>query len=395
MCEVITDKLVAKIPAAYGGKIVKLNCKADEICQVGQALLDMEVGDDVNVKEDSHKEEPAPAAEPTPEKPAAAPETKKEQPAAPVIDEAAEAKVYTTHAVRLLAKRLKISLAQIKGTGKRGRVTKDDVFAFVETGGQPAQKTKKVAKKVEAPVAGKGDKLIKLTGIRRAMVKSMTDALEIPHETVQEELVMDNLDRVKNEYLAVNPKAKLTYLPFFMKAMSCALVEFPIINSLTTGPRDQNGLLVDYVEKAEHNISIAVDSPSGLLVPNIKSVQNKTILQLNEEVRQLISRARKSTVTQQDLSDGTITLSSIGGIGGIIGTPVIFRPQTALIAVGRTRQLPVFRTVKGIRKVFPSNVCTMCLAADRRVIEPVTITKFVVTFKKLIEDMDLLLLHLK
>ena len=152
----ITDKLVAKIPAAYGGKIVKLNCKADEICQVGQALLDMEVGDDVNVKEDSHKEEPAPAAEPTPEQPAAAPETKKEQPAAPVIDEAAEAKVYTTHAVRLLAKRLKLSLAHIKGTGKRGRVTNDDFFAFVETGGQPSHQPHHVAMHVEVPVAGKG-----------------------------------------------------------------------------------------------------------------------------------------------------------------------------------------------------------------------------------------------
>ena len=399
----ITDKLVAKIPSAYPGKVVKLHHKNDEMCQVGQPLLDMEVGDEVSVKDeikkDEHKEAakaPAPAPEkkkePVQEKPVEAPKP------APVHDEAAEEKVYTTPAVRMMAKRLKVNLAQVKGTGRRGRVTKEDVLAFVEAGGKPqmTQEQPKIEKKPEAPlIPTRGDKLIKLTGFRKAMVRSMTDALTIPHESIEDVICMDNLRKVRKAYLDSNPGKKLTYLPFFIKAASCALSEFPMFNAFVNVQKGNEGAMSEYIEKAEHNISVAVDSPVGLLVPNLKSVQRKSILQINEEMRYLVERAKKAALTQDDLSNGTFTLSNIGNIGCIIGTPVIFRPQVAIMAIGKNRLLPDIKEVKGVKKIVPKEVSHVCLSADKRVVETADMIRFVNCFRQYLENLELLLLRLK
>lgn len=381
----ITDKLVAKIPAAYAGKVVKLHHEPDAICQVGEALLELEVGDDVEVKGHEHHQEEAPKA--------AESEAKKEPAKVEQVD---DSKVLTTFAVRRLAKSLGVNLNHVKGSGKHGRVTKEDVHRFVESGGKPAQGAAvKKPVKTEAPPVSKADVVIKLTGAKRAMVKSMTDALSIPHESVQEEVSMSKLEKACKKYTAENPNIRMHQLSFFVKAVSCALTQYPILNTHVTETRDHEGILVDYVEKADHNVSIAIDTPAGLLTPSIKAVQTKSITQINEEVAALINKAKNGTLAEEDLIGGTITLSTTRNIGGIVAGPLIFKPQVAGMFIGRGRLMPEFTTINGTRKVTPTEISNVCLSADRRVVEPATMTRFINLFKQYIEELNMLLLNLK
>lgn len=393
--------MVAKIPSAYSGKIVKLNFKNDEICQVGQSLLDMEVGDDVKVKvevaeapeapkEEAPKTE-APKPEPKPEpKPVAKAEKKHE--AAPGD------KVLATPTVRGLATEMKVDLTKVTPTGKGGRITKNDVMKYAESmkGSAPAGKKAEEHFAATIPVAMKHDQPKKLIGIQRAMVKSMTDARSIPAHNIQELFCVDEIKKTRKSYLKLNPKSKLTYLPFFIKAFSQAMLEFPIFNSVITSKPGSDGYINEYIQKAEHNISIAIDSPSGLVVPNIKSIQRKPILQINEEVRAVIERGRKATLTHDDLADGSFTLSSIGGIGSRVGTPVIFRPQVAIAAMCRVSSSEKFiKKPDGTYDIKPTELMELSLTCDHRIIDIPTAAKFLSAAKSYIEDIDKLVLSLK
>ena len=399
LCEVITDKLVAKIPSSYAGKIMKLHYKNDEICQVGQPLLDMEVGDDVQTKEAPKKEEPHAESKPEPGRALSHIVVKAAEPEqAPKPVEAEQ--VLATPPVRALAQKMNINLKLVKGTGKDGRITKEDVLKFAEGSAAPAapeQKAPKaeMPKPVPPPVSAQ-DKVIKLTGMRKAMTKSMTEALTIPHYNLQDEFGMDKLKKIRKVYMDANPGKKITFLPFFVKAFSLALLDFPVFNSLSNPQVDKEGYIYEYIEKADHNISIAIDTPSGLVVPNLKAVQYKSILQINEEIRELIDRTRKGTLTQADLTNGTFTLSNIGNIGGMTGSPVIFRPQVAIAAMGQMRMVPDFvKQPNGEFIIKPKEVISVSVSCDHRVVDGATGARFVARVKQYIESIDSLLLTLK
>ena len=398
---------MAKIPSAYSGKIVKLNFKNDEICQVGQSLLDMEVGDDIKVKEEvaESKEEAPKAEEPKPEPPKEEPKAKAAKAEAP-----AGGQVLATPAVRSLATEMKIDLAKVTPTGKGGRITKNDVLKYAESMKSGASAAPSAPAAPAAPSAGKADKFIpiqipkalerdqpkKCTGIRRAMVKSMTDALSIPPYNLQEEVCIDEIKRIRKDYVKLHPGNKITYLPFFIKAFSQAMLEYPIFNAVTNPNVDSEGYIYEYIEKAEHNISIAIDSPAGLVVPNIKSVQNKSLLQINDEVRAVIERGRKGTLTHDDLHGGTFTLSSIGNIGSRVGTPVIFRPQVAIAAMCGMYKIPHFiKKPDGDYDVKPKEVMQLSLTCDHRIIDGATGARFITSVKNYIENINSLLLTLK
>ena len=301
--------------------------------------------------------------------------------------------------MRSLAQELKVDLKKVKATGKGGRITKDDVIKFAEASkAAPAPApAKEIPMAKQAPPAPTGeDKLIKLTGIRRAMVKSMTDALTIPPYNLQEIISIEKLKLVRKAYLDANPKSKVTFLPFFAKAFSQAMLEFPIFNALTNPTTDKEGYIFEYIEKADHNLSFAVDSPAGLLVPNVKAVQTKSILQINDDLKGLIDRARKGTLSQADLSDGTFTLSNIGNLNGLTGVPVIFRPQVAIAAMGRTRLEPEFTKLpNGEYNVTAKEVINITLTCDHRIIDGATGTRFISLVKNYIENIDTLLMTLK
>jgi len=384
---VITDKLVAKIPSTYAGKISKLNFKNDEICQVGEALLEMEVDDNIEVKGEvthaEHKKEEA--AEPSKEE---APESKKEE------SKASAGKILTTPAVKNFAAEMKVDLSKVTPTGKGGRITKNDVLKYVEDK-KPKESPKRVKHEAAPVVASEQDRVVKLAGLHRAMAKSMTDALSIPHYNLQEEMCIEKIKKMKADYIKANPKLEMTYLPFFIKAFSQAMLKYPVFNAVSNPTTDKEGYIIEYIEKAEHNISITIDSPSGLLLPNVKSVQRKSISEINEDVRALLERGRTDSLTQEDLSDGTFTLSNIGDIGGLIGAPLVFRPQVAIAAMCKVKTVGTYVKKDGKMELKPMEIMGVSMSCDHRIIDGATGARFITVVKDYIENIDTLLLSLK
>jgi len=208
-----------------------------------------------------------------------------------------------TPAVRSIAKRHGIDISKVPSTGKDGRVLKEDILSFIdgksdpkktETAVCPLEETttaKKQDKTVKmAPLAGvrAEDKVVKLTGMKKAMTKTMTESRSIPFFTFQDEIDASNVMALR--YLLKKSHANLTLLPFFVKAASLAMTQYPIINSNFNPETDEEGYIKEYVVKRDHNFSIAIDSKDGLTVPNVKRVQEKSILQINNEIISLRDR---------------------------------------------------------------------------------------------------------
>ena len=165
----------------------------------------------------------------------------------------------------------------------------------------------------------------------------MTEALSIPAFTFSDEMDATQLIKLRKEMKQVH--ANLTMLPFFIKACSIAMSEFPVMNSHIDNDLDAEGYIQRYVIKNDHNYSVAIDSPDGLTVPNIKAVQTKSILQINADLKDLQNKASTGGLTKADFDDGTFSVSSVGNIGGRYFVPTILRPQAAIIAIGQAHRV--------------------------------------------------------
>jgi 2-oxoisovalerate dehydrogenase E2 component (dihydrolipoyl transacylase) len=237
-------------------------------------------------------------------------------------------KVLTTPAVRRLALEHNIKLKEIEGTGKDGRILKEDVLHYIESLNSKISVTEKVKqqnissqkipskkseiisiprKLVQKP---SDDRTEPIKGIRKVMAKTMTQALNVPHFGLSEEIDVTQLVRFRPtmKKLAEEQSVQLSFMPFFVKAASLALMHFPIINS-TVDNKCEN---ITY--KGSHNIGVAMDTKDGLLVPNIKNVENLTILEIAQELNRLQELGFKGQLSTNDLSNGTFTLSNIGSV---------------------------------------------------------------------------------
>jgi 2-oxoisovalerate dehydrogenase E2 component (dihydrolipoyl transacylase) len=178
---------------------------------------------------------------------------------------------------------------------------------------------------------------------------------------------------------------KLTMMPFFMKAMSLALKEFPVINSQV------NEDCTELTYFNDHNIGMAVDSKVGLLVPNVKQVQTKSILDLAADITRLTNDARSGRVQSVDLKGGTITISNIGAIGGTVATPIINKPEAAIVALGKLQTLPRFND-KGI--VEARSIMQVSWSGDHRIIDGGSIARFCNLWKSFLENPSNMLIHM-
>ena len=156
------------------------------------------------------------------------------------------------------------------------------------------------------------------------MTKTMTEALSIPFFTFSDEIDATKLIKLRKDMKEAYPK--LTMLPFMIKACSIAMVDYPVINSQVDNELDADGFIQRYVIKHAHNFSIAIDGQDGLTVPNIKNVQDKSIMQIDQDLKDLVVRAKNNTLKQEDFADATFSVSSVGNIGGRYFVPTILRP---------------------------------------------------------------------
>jgi 2-oxoisovalerate dehydrogenase E2 component (dihydrolipoyl transacylase) len=288
LVEVFTDKLVAKIPSTCTGTVKSVKFEVDDVCLVGHSLLEIETegGESIQQtveapKEEVKKHESKPAAEAHHSNPIVHGPGKYSH-----FIEFLDSKSLSTPAVRHFVKKNGLDINQITGTGKGGRVTKEDAILFMEGGSKtPAPMAEKTV------VFGQSqDHVKKIVGIQKAMTKTMTDSLTIPTFTFSDDMDATKLINLRQELK--QSIDGLTFMPFFIKAISLAMNEHPIVNSVVDQETDADGYIKQYTIKGDHNFSIAIDSKDGLTTPNIKHVNRKSILDLNGDLKDLVQKVQ-------------------------------------------------------------------------------------------------------
>ncbi|MEC8489002.1 MAG: dihydrolipoyllysine-residue acetyltransferase [Pseudomonadota bacterium] len=412
--EVMTDKAVVEIPAKNAGTVHRLYYAQGDIAKVHSALFALEVAGEVTTSSGTNDESPSAnnsASSVAPQSSVNTQTNGSSQQSAQVAPSkfsdgeyeppiAIEGKVLASPAVRRVAREKNIDLSTVEGSGKKGRILKSDVLNLqhsnVDTSSQnsrssaPSSSTAEKGDLNSTSTVLKGSvRTEKVRGIQAAMAKQMSASVyTIPHFTVSDELVMDNLmalrKLLKPEFEAKN--VKLSFMPFFVKAMSLALNEFPVINSQL----NEDATEISYF--TDHNIGFAVDSKIGLLVPNIKRVQDLSLLDIAVQMQVIIEQARAGRVAGEHLKGGTISISNIGAIGGITATPVINKPEAAIVALGKTQKLPRFDDEGNVSA---QNIMAVNWSGDHRIIDGATMVRFNNLWMSYLTQPEKMLMHLK
>ncbi len=391
VAEVETDKALVSIPSPAAGKIEKLHYKEGDKVKVGTVLLSYSDAE--------------PAAEPPKPEKAGKPEEKKTAPKEaaqpgpsgatqpPPQEKSPKLPALATPHTRKLARELKVDIDQVPGSGPQGRITEEDVKKFATRAPtvsraiptRPGQETQQVA-----PATPFGDfekygpvQRIPIKGIRRKisehMLQASQQAVMVTHI---DEAQVDELLKIRQEKLKYTEAkgVKLTLLPFLMKACVIALRNYPYLNASLVGE--------EIVLKKYYNFGFAVDTEAGLLVPVVKNVEQKSIMRLAVELKELSEKARERSISLDDLRGHTFSITNIGSIGGRAFTPIIHYPDSAILGLGRTHEAPVVRD----GEVVVANVLPLCLTFDHRVTDGATAARFVNEVIKYLKDPDLLLL---
>ncbi|KAL1956645.1 hypothetical protein VTO42DRAFT_6992 [Malbranchea cinnamomea] len=406
LCQYQSDKAVDDITSRYEGVIKKLYWQVDDTVPTGQALCDIEVDDAQYPEPNAPAPQPKPAATQEPVEEAVKEQEAPTPLAQPASEEAPKAPTskhatLATPAVRGLLKEHNINITDVKGTGKDGRVLKEDVFKYLAERDSQAAATP--VSQAAAPAAGPGpaaaisvdapqiETRAPLTPIQAQMFKSMTKSLTIPHFLYADELNISTLSKLRRRLVShpTEPQ-KLSFLPFIIKAVSLALQDYPLLNAKVDTTTDPNKPAL--IMRSNHNIGVAMDTPSGLLVPNIKNVQARSILDIATELSRLSTIARAGKLTPADLNGGTITVSNIGTIGGTYVAPVIVTNEVAILGVGKARKVPVFDENDNVVK---AEKMTFSWSADHRVIDGATMARMAEKVRSYLENPERMMLALK
>uniref|UniRef100_A0A1A8PK81 Dihydrolipoamide acetyltransferase component of pyruvate dehydrogenase complex n=1 Tax=Nothobranchius rachovii TaxID=451742 RepID=A0A1A8PK81_9TELE len=401
ICEVQSDKASVTITSRYDGVIRKLYYDVDATALVGKPLVDIETESSSELLQE----------EDVVETPAMAREEHTHQ-------EIKGHKTQATPAVRRLAMENNIKLSEVVGTGKDGRILKEDILNFLakQTGAilpptPPFQEiqtpcptpsvlaaaaaglvdtpsTIKPPPKTIRPVFTEKDVTEPIKGFHKAMVKTMMAALKIPHFGYCDEVDLSRLVTLRSELRRVSESrgVKLSYMPFFIKAASLGLLHFPILNASV----DESCQNITY--KASHNIGLAMDTSQGLLVPNVKNVQLLSVFEIAQELNRLQALGAAGQLGTTELSGGTFTLSNIGSIGGTYAKPVILPPEVAIGALGKIQVLPRF---DASGELIPAHIMKVSWSADHRIIDGATMCRFSNLWREYLENPACMVLDLK
>ncbi|KAJ5779477.1 hypothetical protein N7457_007197 [Penicillium paradoxum] len=400
LCQYQSDKAVDDITSRYEGVIKKLHFETDDTVPTGRALCDIEV-EDGKYHDDNPPHEPkAESPGPTPASEVAAgiqaAESSPLSPPPPNVADIPQEKPKSKHAslavpaVRGLLKSHGVDILDVNGTGKDGRVMKEDVMRFVAKRDSPTAPPSVPTRASAVPDTRQAESTVNLTPIQSQMFKTMTKSLSIPHFLYADELKVNDITAIRKRLAsAKRDPTKITFLPFVVKAVSQALTEFPILNSKvdTSDPNKPK-----LVMRAKHNIGIAMDTPTGLIVPNIKDVASRSIFDIAAEIARLSALGQSGKLTPADLSGGTITVSNIGNIGGTYVSPVIVPTEVAILGVGRSRAVPVFDEAGQVTR---GDMVNFSWSADHRVIDGATMARMGNRVRELIESPELMLLNLR
>lgn len=386
LAAVMTDKATVEIPSPVTGTVLWLGAEIGDTVAVKAPLVRIQVAGEGGEADAFPMAETVTieAAEQTVEKVASPPsaETKKSVQSAPVAKVPAQVhadKPLASPAVRLRAQDGGIDLRQVTGTGPAGRITHDDLDQFLARGAQPQPAPTGLARKTAVEE-------IKVTGLRRRISEKMVLATSrIPHITYVEEIDVTDLEDLRATMNAGRKpeQTKLTILPFLMRAMVRTIDEQPVVNATFD---DDAGIISRH---AAVHIGIATQTPAGLTVPVVRHAEARGIWDCAAEVVRLAEAARTGSALREELSGSTITITSLGAMGGIATTPIINHPEVAIVGVNKIMTRPVWDGSQFI----PRKMMNLSSSFDHRVVDGWDAATFVQRIKALLETPALIFIE--
>ena len=388
------DKASMEVPAPFAGVVKEILIKSGDKVSTGSLIMRFEVAG------------AAPAAAPA-QQPAAAPAPQAAAPApAPAAAPAASNEdvtksasfAHATPVVRRLAREFGVNLDKVKGTGRKGRILKEDVQAYVKAAIKAVESGSVSSSAAAGGNAGAGlgllpwpkvdfSKFGETEEVELGRIKKISGAnlhrnwVMIPHVTQWDKADITELEKFRKEQNVLAEKQKLdvkiTPLVFIMKAVAKALEAYPNFNSSITEDA-QRLILKKYI-----NIGVAVDTPNGLVVPVFKDVNKKGVIELSRELSAMSKKARAGKLTASDMQGGCFTISSLGGIGGTHFTPIVNAPEVAILGVSRSEMTPVWNG----KEFTPRLMLPLSLSYDHRVIDGADGARFITYISGVLSDL--------
>ena len=399
LAEVQNDKAVVEIPSPVDGTVKKLHVEEGTVTTVGETIVTIDDGsedsgdegssDDKSEekKEDSRKEEKSGSEEEKKEETSEDKESAKK--------ETSGERVIAMPSVRKFARDNDIDISEVSGSGKNGRVLKEDVEAFRDGEQSPeSAETEKAAQeepasketKQAAPEGQYPETREKMSGMRKAIAKAMVNSKQTsPHVTHLDEVEVEALwnHRKKFKDVAAEQCVKLTFLPYVVKALVSMLKKFPEMNTSIDNET------FEVIQKHYYNVGIAADTERGLVVPVVKDADKKSMFEISDEINQLAGKARDGKLSGEEMKGGSMTISNLGSAGGQWFTPVINQPEVAILGIGRIEQKPM--VVDG--EIVAKPVLALSMSYDHRQIDGMTAQNALNHVKRLLNNPELLLME--
>ena len=374
-----TDKASMEIPIDVDGKVVNILINTGDLISPGQKILEIESNTTASEKTiENEKNEEETIEEEKKEK-----EDEKEiqNKSSEIENNISNTESHSSPSIRKLARELGCDINKIKGSGENNRITKEDLFNSIKSDSNRDALSEEKNDNLFNNLSKWGlVEKIKLNSIRYTSAKRLKKSWEsIPHVTQFDEADITELDKIIKILKKVNTSknAKVSYIPFFIKAVGKILSEFPIFNtSFNSG--DNKSI----IQKHYYNIGIAVDTKEGLLVPVIKNINVKSVKSIAIELTDLVDKAKNEKLTIEEMSGGCITISSLGNIGGSYFTPIINPPEVSILGISTIKIKPIYKN----KKIIPRKILPISLSYDHRVINGADAAKFTSRFADLISN---------
>ena len=388
LIELESDKATMEVPSPVAGRIASIVVKEGDRVSEGSVILTVEAeGSDAAAAASAPTS--APAAAPAASVPAAA------APAAPAVTDSGFNKAHASPSIRAFARQLGIDLAKINGSGRKGRILRDDVTAALKASAVPVA----AASGGAALSGGMGippipvvdfSKFGPVENVEMPRIKKLSGPalhrswLNVPHVTHQEEADITEIDQFRKELddEAKKDGYRVTLLALVIKASVSALRKHWEFNSSIHPDGDK------LIRKSYYNIGFAADTPNGLVVPVIKEADRKGIVEISKELGDLSAKARAGELKSQDMQGATFTISSLGGIGGTAFTPIVNAPEVAILGLTRSRMAPVWDG----QQFVPRNMLPMSLSYDHRAVDGALAARFAATLRHLLGDVRRIML---
>ncbi|MCT2344150.1 2-oxo acid dehydrogenase subunit E2 [Niallia taxi] len=403
LCEVQNDKAVVEIPSPVDGTVEEVLVEEGTVAVVGDILITFDAPgyEDIQFKGDHGHDAPKEEAKTEAQVQgtaeagdAVAKEPVQTPAAAEEVDPSR--RIIAMPSVRKFARDKGVDIRTVSGTGKNGRISKEDIEAFLNGGAaapaatEAAEATPAAEQEAPKPLAiPEGDfpeTREKMSGIRKAIAKAMVNSKHTaPHVTLMDEVEVSNLvaHRKKYKEVAAAKGIKLTFLPYVVKALTSALKEFPALNT------SLDDATSEIVHKHYYNIGIAADTEKGLLVPVVKNADRKGIFNISNEINELAGKARDGKLAPTEMKGASCTISNIGSAGGQWFTPVINHPEVAILGIGRIAEKAIVKD----GEIVAAPVLALSLSFDHRMIDGATAQNAMNHIKRLLNDPELLLME--